>query len=151
MLLCLESAFLTKTGLKNSELTQEARTVKVSSVLLYHTIFSLASKVEGEKSSSPEELVNEFFDLVEPKSNHCYAVLPYIKGLTEPLKRILKSHDIQVTTKPLCTLEQSSPLTKDRPSPEDQTNVVYKINCADCWWSYICETGRAFNTRRKNM
>ncbi len=35
------------------------------------------------------------------------------------------------------------------PSPEDQTNVVYKINCADCSWSYIGETGRAFNTRRK--
>ena len=104
-----------------------------------------------EKSSSPEELVKEFFDLVEPKSNHCYcyAVLPYIKGLTEPLKRILKSHDIRVTTKPLCTLEQSFPSTKDRPSPEDQTNVVYKINCADCLWGYISETGRAFNTRRK--
>ncbi len=102
-----------------------------------------------EKSSSPEELVKEFFDLVEPKSNHCYAVLPYIKGLTEPLKRILKPHDIRVTTKPLCTLEQSFPSTKDRPSPEDQTNVVYKINCADCSWSYIGETGRAFNTRRK--
>ena len=29
------------------------------------------------------------------------------------------------------------------------TNVVYKINCADCSWSYIGETGRAFETRKK--
>ena len=42
----------------------------------------------------PEELVRSFFDLVEPKTNRSYAVLPYIKGLTEPLRCILKPHDI---------------------------------------------------------
>jgi hypothetical protein len=46
-----------------------------------------------------------------------YAVLPYVKGLTEPLRRILKPHDIRVTTKPLRTLEQMFPSTKDRPLP----------------------------------
>ena len=96
-----------------------------------------------------EQLVGSFFDLVEPKTNRSYAVLPYIKGLTEPLRRILKPHDIRVTTKPLRTLEQMFPSTKDRPLPENQTNVVYQINCSDCSWSYVGETGRAFITRRK--
>ena len=85
--------------------------------------------IRQEKASSPEpeELVKEFFDLVEPQSSYSYAVLPYIKGLTEPLKRILKPHDIRITTKPLYTLEQSYPSAKDRPSPEDQIRSIVQI------------------------
>ena len=102
------------------------------------------------KALSPEEPVKQFFDFVEPLTNYSHAILPYMKGLiTEPLKRLLKPHDIRVTTKQLHTLEQSFPSIKDRPSPENQTNVVCKIDCADCSWTYIGETGRTFNTRRK--
>ena len=36
-----------------------------------------------------------------------------------------------------------------RSSMESQTNVVYKIPCTNCSWCYIGETGRAFNTRKK--
>ena len=49
---------------------------------------------------------------------------------TERLKRLLKRHGIRTTTKPLRTLEQHFPSPKDRPLPEKQTNVVYKINFA---------------------
>ncbi len=97
----------------------------------------------------PEDLVKTFFECVEPELNCSYAVLPYIKGLTEPLKRLLKPYDIRVTSKPLHTLEKMFPSPKDRPPPENQTNVVYQIGCSDCPWNYIGETGRAFNTRRK--
>ena len=69
------------------------------------------------RTPPPEELVKSFFELVEPKTNRSYAVLPYIKGLTKPLRRILKPRDIRVTTKPLRTLEQMFPSTKDRPLP----------------------------------
>ncbi len=41
------------------------------------------------------------------------------------------------------------PSPKDRPPPENQTNVVYQIGCLDCPWNNIGETGRAFNTRKK--
>jgi hypothetical protein len=104
---------------------------------------------ETEFVPSPEELVRTFFENVEPENNSSYAVLPYINGSTEPLKRLLKRYGIRTTTKPLRTLEQGFPSPKDRPLPEKQTNVVYKINCADCSWSYIGETGRAFETRKK--
>ena len=37
----------------------------------------------------PEELVREFFASVDPPvTSSGYAVLPYIKGLTEPLTRV---------------------------------------------------------------
>lgn len=87
-------------------------------------------------TSSPEELVRQFFEKVEPKSND-YVVIPYIRGLTESLKRLLKPYGIKVTTKPLCTLEQMLPSPKNRPSQQKQTNVVYQINCQDCSWGYI--------------
>ena len=77
-----------------------------------------------------------------------FAVLPYIKGLTEPLKRRLKPHGMRVSKKPLHTLEQSFLSNKHKPSPENRTNVMYKIDCADCSWSYIGETAER-NTRRK--
>ncbi len=99
---------------------------------------------------SPEELVRMFFENVEPKNNSSYAVLPYIKRLNgTPEKDYSKRYGIRTTTKPLRTLEQDFPSPKDRPLPEKQTNVIYKINCADCSWSYIGETGRALETRKK--
>ena len=70
---------------------------------------------------SPEELVRVFFESVEPSTKE-YAVLPYIRGLTEPLKRLLKHYDIK---------------------------VISIINCADCSWKYIGETGRSLETRKK--
>lgn len=100
--------------------------------------------------TTPEELVGQFFALVDPPTTrNGYAVLPYIKGLTEPLTRVLRKHDIKVFNKPLKTLQQEFPSPKDRPTTNKQTNVVYKINCEDCSWSYIGETGRCFETRKK--
>ena len=43
---------------------------------------------------TPEELVGMFFKWVEPTNRRNFAVLPYIKGITERLTRILKEHDI---------------------------------------------------------
>jgi hypothetical protein len=62
-----------------------------------------------QKKTSPEELVREFFERVDPSTKVGYAVLPYIKGLTEPLKRLLRPYNIQATTKPIHTLEQMLP------------------------------------------
>ena len=102
-----------------------------------------------ERVLSPKELAKDFFNVVEPQTSYRYAVLPYVKGLTELLERILKPYDIRVATKPLRTLQQLFPSPKDRPPPVSETNVVYKIDCSNCSWSYIGETGRGFNTRQK--
>ena len=81
---------------------------------------------------TPEELVGMFFKWAEPTNRRNFAVLLYIKGITEPLTRILKDHDIQVTSKPVKTLQQHFPIPKFRPAEDDQCNVIYKIPCASC-------------------
>ena len=87
-----------------------------------------------------------FFESVERTQQHSgYAVLPYIKGLTEPLKRTLEKHDIKVFSKPVTTL---FPSLKHRPTMEEQMNIIYKIPCKDYSWSYIGETGRSLKTRK---
>ena len=47
--------------------------------------------------------------------------------------------------KPLTTLENAFRSPKYR----HPTNVLYKIPCKDCNWSYIGQTGRSFTTRKK--
>ena len=51
--------------------------------------------------------------------------------------------------RPIKTLQQEFVSPKSRPPVDQQTNVVYKIPCADCPWSYIGETGRCLKTRVK--
>ena len=69
-----------------------------------------------------------------------------LKGVTEPLTRALKKHDVTVVNKPSTTLQQQFPALKFQPLVESQTN---KISCTKCLWCYIRETGRAFNTQQK--
>ena len=90
------------------------------------------------------------FKMVEPtESRKSFASLPCIRGVTEPLTRVLKRHDVTVVNKPFTTLQQQFPAPKFPPPMESQTNVVYKIPCTNCLWCYIGETGRASNTRKK--
>lgn len=115
------------------------------------TINKIVAETKSTHSAnlSPEELVGTFFKMVDPPTHQSYAILPYIKGITEQLTRTLRQHDIMVASKPLQTLQQQFPSPKYRVNLYKQTDVVYKIPCGDCNWSYIGETGRAFETRKK--
>ena len=60
-----------------------------------------------------EELVGEFFNLVEPPTTrNNYAALAYIKGLTETLQKKLKKHDNKVYKKPQTCFNRNSPVLK---------------------------------------
>ena len=79
-----------------------------------------------------------------------FVILPYIKGVTEPLTWILKRHDIQVFNQLTKTLQQQDfPVPKFQPPKDNQCNVIYKIPWASCQWNYIAKTKRSFSTRRK--
>ena len=73
--------------------------------------------------------------------------IPYIKGTSETISRILQSYNIRVAHKPTTTLRHLPTNIKDRDEPNNRQGAVYKIKCSDCQASYIGETGRNLNTR----
>jgi len=86
---------------------------------------------------------------VEPetefKSN---AVLPYIKGVSEPLRRYLQQQGIRAVFKSETTLRSHLVRPKDTVDPAKQDGVVCRIPC-ECGKVYICETGRSMQERVK--
>ena len=65
-----------------------------------------------------------------------YVGLPYIKGLSDEMSRILRKFNINVYTYPYKTIGNILPKIKDS---VDNTYVqykrgaIYKIPCEDCW------------------
>ena len=73
--------------------------------------------------------------------------IPYIKGTSETISRILQPCNIRVAHKPTTTLRHLLTNVKDRDEPNNRQGAVYKIKCSDCQAFYIGETGRNLNTR----
>ena len=74
-------------------------------------------------------------------------VLPYVRGLSESVRRILSSLDIRVCFKPHLTLRRLFPSPKDKPIDSDSSGIVYNIPCKDCSSCYIGQTGRKLSQR----
>ena len=66
-----------------------------------------------------------------------FAVIPYIRGVTEPIKRVLSSHNVKVAQKPLQMLSHIFAKPKDPVLKEQRTDAVYSIPCNDCDHEYI--------------
>ena len=107
-------------NLPNSESGKARETARISAALQSNgyppkiTTDIIRKKSSTPTTPTPEELVNMFFKWADPTNRHNFAILPYIKGITEALTRILKSHDFQVTNKPIKTLQQEFPAPKFR-------------------------------------
>ena len=78
-----------------------------------------------------------------------FAVIPYIQGVTEPIKRILNSHNVKVAQKPFQTLGHIFTKPKDSVTKEQRTDAIYSIPCDDCDNDYIGQTKRQFGTSLK--
>ena len=81
----------------------------------------------------------------------CWVLLlfPYIHGVTEPIKRILCSHNVKVAQKPFLTLNHIFAKPKDPVPKEQKSDAIYSIPCNDCNQEYIGQTKRQFGTRLK--
>jgi hypothetical protein len=73
--------------------------------------------------------------------------LPYIRGVTDAIIRILRPNGIRVATYPLRTLRQLLCHPKQPPEVTARSDLVYRINCQACPAFYIGETARALYQR----
>ena len=76
------------------------------------------------------------------------AVLPYVKELSEALRRCLQQQGIWTVFRSDTTLRSHLVRPKDTVDPAKQDGVVYKIPC-ECGKVYIGETGRSIHERIK--
>ena len=72
-------------------------------------------------------------------------VLPYIRGVTEKVTRVLKMH-ARVSTKPGKSLRNLLVSTKDKRDKLQNTGLVYRYEC-QCKKVYVGETGRSIKAR----
>ena len=91
------------------------------------------------KPNSSAEPANEFKGT---------AVLPYVKGLSEQLRRCLQQQGVRVIFKSETMLRSQLIRPKDAVDPAKQDGVVYRIPC-ECGKVYIGETGRPMQDRIK--
>ena len=56
-----------------------------------------------------------------------YAIVPYIQGVTEPIRRILSNCNIKVALKPYLTLGHIFAKPKDPVKTNQKTHAVYSI------------------------
>ena len=75
--------------------------------------------------------------------------LPYLKGPSEAIRRVLEPLNIRTFFRPTRTLRQILCHPKDPVPDHQQAGVVYKIPCSDCSKSYIGQTGRTLAQRVK--
>ena len=76
------------------------------------------------------------------------AVLPYIKGVSEVLRRCLQQQGVRTVFKSDTTLRSHLVRPKGALEPTKHDGVVYKIPC-ECSKVYIGETGRAMQDKIK--
>jgi len=73
--------------------------------------------------------------------------LLHVQGVTEPVQRILKRHDIASDVIQHRDLIQMLEHPKDKVEDKRKTDCVYPIPCKVCNMSYACDTRKTFGTR----
>ena len=73
--------------------------------------------------------------------------LPYVKGVSETLRRIFSKNKIRCTFYTKDTIRNALSHPKDPVDKNKQNNIVYKIPCDDCNAVYIGESKRTLEKR----
>ena len=81
------------------------------------------------------------------ESPRLYVSIPYIKSVSERIRRILSRENIKTAFKPLKTLGHVFKKPKDRPTKEHLKGIVYKVSCRTCPFTYVGESKRSWKSR----
>ena len=77
--------------------------------------------------------------------------VPYIKGSSERVAKVLKPFNVALSYKSNNTLRKKlCKLKNQRPRP-DKTNTIYQIKCQNCNTKYTGEIKRELKERLKNI
>lgn len=76
-----------------------------------------------------------------------FTTLPYVRGTSEAVGRILNKADIRVAYKPVQKTRDLVVHPKDPMRLKDRAGVVYRVSCGECEASYIGQTGRKLGDR----
>ena len=76
-------------------------------------------------------------------------VIPYVKHLSESIRRILSPLMIRTCFRPHRTLKQALVNLKDRVPLQQKAGVIYRIPCSGCPRVYVGQTGRTLAQRLK--
>ena len=132
------------------------------------TLYSRAEKIINNESNRKSELSkikdtlqsnqfptpicsNTFFskttqNRISSNNYTTFVSIPYVQGVSEPIKRLLAQVGIEVALKPYFTLSSVFRKPKDVICDEKKCGLVYKIPCRDCDAVYVGETGRSLST-----
>ena len=106
-----------------------------------------------KKNGYPKRMIDRFAMVHQCRRAHeeekeeTTVTLPYIKGLSEALRRVLQCTNIRTVFRPCSTLRQQLMHPKDELSCFHKPNVVYSIPCKDCPATYVGQTSRQLLTR----
>ena len=96
----------------------------------------------------PGRFVREWMmsqSVIEPSNNHCI-IIPYVRGVSERISKILKVFNVKVFYKAFCKLTSFFQIPKDSVPFDMIRGVVYHLNCLDCASLYVGQTKKSMNS-----
>ncbi|XP_065213372.1 uncharacterized protein LOC135840674 [Planococcus citri] len=75
----------------------------------------------------------------EPEEKEKIVIMPYVQNTTDRIGKLLRKHNIKPVFKPLKTIKDTIPSTKDKVPLE--TEGVYKITCSPRIWKNTKDSG----------
>ena len=104
-------------------------------------------RVENQLKDKKEGKTKEKKTKSTENKSYGSVTIPYVMGVTERVRRVMKKHGITTPAKPYRTLRQILVHPKDKVADEDKCGVVYHVPCSSCPQVYIGETGRKMSVR----